>query len=84
MLPNPDMRPEDGAKYLIEKGASKSSGGHVLSRMTLLEKIFTDTLEAIAFRSFDWISIAVFQNPKVPDAADARRMAEVKGTSLSE
>jgi hypothetical protein len=52
--------------------------------MTLLEKIFTDTLEAIAARSFDWLSIAVFQNPKVPDAADARRMAEVKGTSLSE
>ena len=84
MLPNPDMRPEDGAKYLIEKGASKSSGDHVLSRMTLLEKIFTDTLEAIAFRSFDWISIAVFQNPKVPDAVDTRRMTGVKGTSLSE
>ena len=79
------MRPEDGVKYLIEKEVSKSSGGHVLSRMTLLEeKIFMGTLETIATRSFDWFSIAVFLNPKVPDAAEARRMAEVKANSLSE
>ena len=85
MLPSSDMRPEDGAKYLIEEEASKSSGGHVLLRMTLLEeKIFTGRLEPIATRSFDWFSIAVFLNPKVPVAADARRMSKVKANSVSE
>lgn len=86
MLPSPDMRPEYAAKYLIENGASKSSGGHVLSRMTLLEeKVFTGTLEEIAARSFDWLSIAVFLNPKVPDASSHLREAagvSYEGTSI--
>jgi len=50
--------------------------------MTLSVKIFTGTLEEIAVRSFG--RLAVFLNPKVPDAAEARRMSEVKANSLSE
>ncbi len=77
MLPSPDMRPESAAKYLIKREVPKSSTGHVLSRMTLPEEIvFTGTLNEISHRSFDWLSIAVFVNPGVPGALEARSIWE--------
>ncbi len=77
MLPSPDMRPEDTAKYLMEHGFPDSSRAHVLSRMTLpVAAIFSGTLEETSVRSFDWLSIAVFLNPNAPDALEARTIWE--------
>lgn len=55
-----------------------------MSRMTLPVKIFTGTLEETAVRSFNWLSMVVFLNLKVPVAADARRLSKVKANSVSE
>jgi cobalt-precorrin-7 (C5)-methyltransferase len=77
MLSSPDMRPENAAKYLMQHGFPESSRGHVLSRMTLPDAaIFSGTLKEISVRTFDWLSIAVFLNPNVPDALETRTIWE--------
>ncbi len=77
MLPSPDMRAENAAKYLIEHAVQESSRCYVLSRMTLPEAItFSGTLKEVSVRSFDWLSVAVFLNAKSPDASEARMLWE--------
>jgi precorrin-6y C5,15-methyltransferase (decarboxylating) CbiE subunit len=66
-LASPDLRPGPMAKWLIERGAPRSTDALVGSAMSLPEQRITRTsLGRLVGREFPWLSVTVVINPAAP------------------